>query len=243
MIVAKVQQKRQKHPRMGARKLHNLLRHELEQEGCAVGRDTLLDILRENNLLVERCRSAVRTTFGGMWRCPNLMSEQVISRPNQVWVADITYLRTPSGFLYLALITDAYSRRIMGYDVSASLSLEGAERALRRAVRTAGGKAAVAGLIHHSDHGVQYTSHSYRALLAHYGARSSMGEVGNCYDNALAERVNGILKIEYLLHYPLVNLAHAQQAVKESIWLYNHERPHNSLGLRMPFDVYMNGGA
>ena len=160
------------------------------------------------------------------------------ARPNQAWVSDITYIDTEQGFGYLALVTDVYSRRIMGYDFCPTLAVEGALRALRMACRTAQGS--LVGLIHHSDHGVQYTCHAYPQLLGQHQMRSSMGEVGNCYDNALAERVNGILKLEYGLEFRFVSFAQAAQAVKQAVWLYNHERPHLSLAYRKPHAVYVN---
>ena len=151
---------------------------------------------------------------------------------------DLTYILTEKGFVYLALVTDLYSRRIMGYDLSLSLSVEGAARAVQMAITQAGHP--WDGLIHHSDHGVQYTSEPYRALLGRHHIRSSMGEVGNCYDNAVAERVNGILKLEYGLAETFVDLAQAQRAVEQAVWLYNHERPHLALNYQKPYQVYVN---
>ncbi len=126
----------------------------------------------------------------------------------------------------------------LGYDLSLSLSLEGAARAVQMAITQAGHP--LDGLIHHSDHGVQYTSEPYRELLGRHHIRSSMGEVDNCYDNAVAERVNGILKLEYGLDETFVDLAQAQRAVEQAVWLYNHERPHLALNYQKPYQVYVN---
>lgn len=229
---------RHKHKRMGGRKLYHELQPELDKRGIQIGRDRFFDLLRAHDLLLRPQKRAYRTTWAGQWRCENLLAEAVITRPNQAWVCDLTYIATESGFVYLALVTDRFSRRIMGYDLSRSLSLDGATRAMRMAIAQAGQP--LVGLIHHSDHGVQYTSAPYRDLLAQHHIRSSMGEVGNCYDNAVAERVNGILKLEYGLDDTFVDLAQAQRAVEQAVWLYNHERPHLALNYQKPFQVYVN---
>lgn len=233
-----VRQIHHKHKRMGGRKLYHQLQPELRKQGLQLGRDRFFDLLRDHDLLLRPKKRAYRTTWAGQWRCENLLTELVITRPNQAWVSDLTYIATEAGFVYLALVTDLYSRRIMGYDLSASLSLEGAARAVQMAIAQAGQP--LAGLIHHSDHGVQYTSDPYRTLLTQHHIRSSMGEVGNCYDNAVAERVNGILKLEYGLDDTFVDLAQAQRAVDQAVWLYNHERPHLALDYQKPFQVYVN---
>ena len=213
------------------------LRPELEQEGISLGRDRFYEILKRYDLLVKPVRRKRRTTWPGLWRCPNLLEGLTITNVQQVWVADITYLETEQGFCYLSLLTDAYSRRIVGYDLSTSLSVEGALRALEMAIEQT--SSPLAGLIHHSDHGVQYTSHAYRDRLASKGILSSMGEVGNCYENALAERMNGIVKLEYGLNNVFVDLAQADQAVREAVWLYNFERPHLALNCQTPAEFHV----
>ena len=227
-----VRQIRQHHPRMGTRKLHHLLK----ERHCAIGRDRLFRLLSEHELLIQPKRSYRRTTYAGLYRWPNLLPALRLERVGQLWVADITYLATADGFAYLALVTDAYSRYIVGYDLCASLALEGAQRALQMALDHA--QHPRQGLIHHSDHGVQYTARPYTDLLQAHGLRPSMGEVGNAYDNALAERVNGILKLEYLLDQQFSDLRHAEQTVGQSIWLYNHERPHLNLDMQRPAQVH-----
>lgn len=223
---------RQRHPQLGARKLLFLLQPLLEVRGYRIGRDHLFDLLRRHDLLVPRRRRGTRTSWPGYWRCENLLATATLDAPQQAWVADITYLLLADGFAYLALITDAYSRFIVGFDVSRSLAVEGCERALQMALAQRQG--ALAGLIHHSDHGVQYGALRYRQLLGEYQIRSSMGAVGNCYENALAERVNGILKLEYGLAARFDDLPAAQRATKEAIHLYNYERPHLSLAYQTP---------
>ncbi len=238
IVIAQVQQHRHKHPRMGTRKLHHELAAEWEAYGICIGRDHLFTLLGENDLLVPCQRRQQRTTWAGDWFCDNLLTEADIQRPNQAWVSDITYIETETGFLYLSLITDVYSRRIMGFDLCPTLAVEGALRALQMALRQAG--TPVKGLIHHSDHGVQYTCHAYRQKLKAHGIFSSMGAVGNAYDNAMAERVNGILKQEYRLDARFVSSAQAQRAVQQAIWLYNYERPHLALAYQKPHQVYIN---
>jgi len=227
---------RQRHPRMGTRKLLNVLRPALKLKGIQIGRDRLFGLLREQDLLVPKRRNRHRTTWSGAWRCENLLEKAVIDGPNQAWAADITYISTEEGFCYLSLQTDVYSRYIVGFDVSTSLSVEGALRALNRGAKQQAERPR--GLIHHSDRGVQYTCHAYRNRLRKLGFRSSMGQTGNCYDNALAERVNGILKDEYGLNHCFVSVAQAKRAVAQAIWLYNNERPHLSLDYQTPLAIH-----
>ena len=234
-VLEHVRQIRQRHPRMGTRKLHS----ELLENGLQYGRDALFKLLRQHRLLLDRPRGP-RTTFAGLARYPNLLEQAEVTQPDEAWVTDITYIRSEEGFLYLALVTDLCSRKIVGYDLSRSLSADGAIRALQMAISQT--KQSLKGLIHHSDHGIQYSCHEYQRVLKRHGIRCSMGEVGNCYDNAVAERVNGILKIEYLLNLLFVSLEQAQRAVKHAVWLYNHERPHQSLGYRKPQHVYIHRG-
>ncbi len=237
LLVELVQGRRQRHPRMGGRKLLHELRGPMAALGIQHGRDAFFALLAERDLLVPTQRSARRTTRAGSWHYPNLLQDLPVTRVHQVWVADITYLTTEGRFLYLALLTDAYSRFIVGYDLSASLAFEGCARALAQALaRTP--PAALRGLIHHSDHGVQYSAYPYCDRLRTRGIHSSMGAVGNCYENPLAERVNGMLKLEYGLDALFVDEPHAQRAVAEAIDLYNYERPHLALQYAKPAEVH-----
>lgn len=237
LVIELVQGIRQRHPRMGGRKLHHELQKPLAALSIARGRDALFELLAAHNLLVPTKRSRRRTTHAGLWRCPNLLPDLTVNRVHQVWVGDITYITTEAGFVYLALLTDVFSRFIVGFDLSSSLAVEGCEQALRQAIKQANG-ANLRGLIHHSDHGVQYTAWPYRDRLQKMEMLSSMGEVGNCYENALAERVNGILKCEYGLDDLFIDKEHAQKAVQEAVWLYNYERPHLALNYRKPAEIY-----
>jgi len=237
LLVELVQGIRQRHPRMGGRKLHHELKKIMVALDINRGRDNFFDLLRDRDLLVPSKRSRRRTTWSGRWRHSNLLADVTLMRVHQAWVADITYLSTEQGFLYLALLTDAFSRFIVGYDLSASLATEGTLRALNGAIGQTP-EHHLQGLIHHSDHGMQYIAWLYDDRLRSVGAQSSMGEVGNCYDNALAERVIGILKNEYNLDDLFVNHQHAQIAVPQAIWLYNYERPHLSLDYCKPAEIH-----
>ena len=233
---------RQRHTRMGGRKLHHKLEAQMAKLEIYRGRDAFFDLLRHRDLLVPLKRSRRRTTRSGLWRYPNLFSGLQLEKVNQAWVGDITYITTEQGFVYLVLLTDAYSRFIVGYDLSSSLAAEGCFRALVQAIKRSASDS-LDGLIHHSDHGVQYTAWTYQDRLSETGISPSMGEVGNCYDNALAERMNGILKCEYALDDLFVNLEHAQAATHEAIWLYNYERPHLSLNYATPADIHFKADA
>ncbi len=237
LVVELVQGIRQRHPRMGGRKLHHELQKPMAALGISRGRDAFFELLAAHNLLVPTKRSRRRTTHAGLWRCPNLLTDLTVTRVHQAWVGDITYITTEEGFVYLALLTDVFSRFIGGCDLSSSLAVEGCARALEQAVAQANG-ANLSGLIHHSDHGVQYTAWPYRERLREMEMLSSMGEVGNCYENALAERVNGILKCEYGLDDLFIDKEHAQKAVQEAVWLYNYERPHLALNYGKPAEIY-----
>lgn len=236
LILEMVHAIRYHHPRMGTRKLLAKSRSPLAARGIALGRDALFDLLRRHDLLLSPKRRQTITTRSGLWRCPNLLPELSVSGPRQLWVGDITYLTFERGFAYLALLTDAYSRFIVGFDLSLSLAVEGCLRALNCALQQPHGS--LAGLVHHSDHGVQYTAHAYRDRLSAHHIRSSMGEVGNCYENALAERMNGILKLEYGLDDLFVDLEQMTVSTTQAIALYNYDRPHLALEYRVPAEVH-----
>jgi putative transposase len=236
-VLSLVRMIRCRHPKMGTRKLLVQLRPQLEQEGLRIGRDYLFTLLRTADLLVKRKRQARRTTWSGTLRLPNRVAGLTISRINQVWVTDITYIRRQNGhFVYWFVVMDLFSRAMLGAVLAPTLEAQHALTALQQAARRA--DVTLQQLIHHSDHGVQYTSHDYQQWLADHGIAASMGEVGNSYDNAYAERVIGTLKQEYGLGLPFVDEAQARRAAKEGVYLYNHERPHQSLDYACPMAVY-----
>ncbi len=238
-VVELVEQERKDQPRIGTRKLYETLRPSFEAAQIKVGRDSLFDILRGNNLLVKRKRAYCKTTnsYHHFHKYKNLVKDMAITAPNQVWVSDITYIRTVKGFCYLALVTDLYSRKIVGYDISDSLELTGCLRALQQALRQA---RPAAGLVHHSDRGVQYCSHQYVNKLKKKKIKISMTEENHCYENAVAERVNGILKDEFYLDQCFFSTEKAKIATKSAIKLYNNKRLHLSLGYKTPNMVFKN---
>jgi putative transposase len=238
-VIALVKEEREIQPRTGTRKLYKELGTIFQEWGLKVGRDRLFDILRINDMLVKRKKLTFKTTnsYHHFYKYSNLIKDMNVTAPNQVWVSDITYIRTVKGFCYLALITDMYSRKIVGYDISDSLELTGCLRALQKALRQA--RPAV-GLIHHSDRGIQYCSKEYVAELKKREIKISMTEENHCYENAIAERVNGILKDEFYLDQCFVNTYNASIATKNAISIYNNKRLHLSLGYMTPNMVYEN---
>lgn len=235
--MAEVKKIRHRQPKVGTRKLHRMVNEQLKSEGIQIGRDRLFDLLRPLDLLIRRRKSAKQTTDSRhrLNKYGNLIRDLELTRPNQVYVSDITYVETLRGFCYLALITDAYSRKIVGYDLSRSLSVEGSLRALQIALAQLAGPIQ---LIHHSDRGLQYCSHAYVDLLRAHSVRISMTEERHVYENAKAERVNGILKSEFLLGEQLASFDVAEQLVKEAIQIYNQERLHLSLDYQTPAMVH-----
>lgn len=233
ILLNMIQPIRGKLPRVGGRKLHHMIKGELGAKSIKIGRDRFFRWLKHQDLLIKPKRSYAVTTQSNhrFWVYSNLIKQMNLTGPNQLWVSDITYLRTLEGFCYLALITDAYSRKIVGYDISDSLELEGCLRAVRQASQTASN---LSQLIHHSDRGLQYCSNQYTQFLKNKGIKISMAAKGDCYENALAERVNGILKNEFNLDTTFKNKLQAIKAVHQSIRIYNQVRPHWSIGLQTP---------
>ncbi|MCK5401102.1 MAG: IS3 family transposase [Flavobacteriaceae bacterium] len=238
-VIKLVNQSRKILPREGTRKLMKSLKNDFQKKNLKIGRDQLFRILRENELLVRRKKYSSRTTnsYHRFYKYNNIIKDVNINRPNQVWASDITYIRTIKGFCYLALITDMYSRKIVGYDLSDSLELKGCLRALQKAIyQTKETK----GLIHHSDRGIQYCSNVYTQILKRKKIDISMTQENHCYENALAERVNGILKDEFYLDQTFTSVDHAKRATKNAIKLYNNKRLHLSLDYKTPNYVHLN---
>jgi putative transposase len=237
LIIELVQRIRGSNRKMGGKKLYSLLRGDIHRVDPSMGRDKFFDLLRQWGLLVQRRRKYAVTTQSQHWYrvYRNKLQDIVVKRPHQAWVCDITYLRVRNGFVYLFLITDAYSRKIIGWELRDSLGLEGALNALGMAIKQC---PQPNGLIHHSDRGFQYCSHAYVRRLKAKSIEISMAEVGNCYENAMAERVNGILKDEYGLDETFDSEKEARQAIREGIKAYNEQRPHWSLGLKIPAQVH-----
>jgi putative transposase len=224
---------RTRQPKIGGKKLHHLLKNDFERLGYKLGRDKFYAVLGSERLLVAPRRRCCKTTDSTHENAvyPNLLAELKLCRPFQAIAADITYIRLVEGFCYLSLVTDLFTHVIVGWCLSESLDAAGSIQALRYARLAMG---SVRHGIHHSDQGVQYCSSEYVRLLFRFGMKISMTDTGSPGQNAVAERVNGILKCELLLDVTFKTYRIALPAVGEAIQIYNHERPHYSLGLMTP---------
>jgi transposase InsO family protein len=234
LVLEQVRAIRQIHPVIGVRKLYCLLQPFLLDHQIKMGRDALFDLLAVNKLLVRKKKRRISTTQSHHWlkKYPNLIKDWHPSKPNQLWVADITYVPTKHDFLYLSLITDAYSHRIMGHWMADSLEAVHTTKALEGALEVCTEN--IDQLIHHSDRGVQYCSSDYVNILKTHNIRISMTETGDPLENPVAERVNGIIKNEYLQHYDIDNLEQAKGLLSDIIDRYNRLRPHQSLNMTTP---------
>jgi transposase InsO family protein len=238
LIVELVHQVRHRHPRMGGKKLYKWLKAEIRKIDDKIGRDKFFDVLRRHKLLVRRRKKYVYTTesYHRFRVHKNLVKDKLFTKGNQGWASDITYIRTGKGFMYLFLITDLYSRKIVGWSLAASLRIEGAIDALQMAMKQC---SVTKGVIHHSDRGIQYCCNEYVKLLKGAEIEISMTEDNHCYENGMAERVNGILKDEYALEEEFADHKQAEKATRQAIWSYNNERPHWSLQLCTPNQVHI----
>lgn len=237
LVLELVKRERRTQPRLGGRKLLHMVLGELAEAKVSIGRDRFFGLLAENDLLVVPKPRRARTTDSRhtlpVFR--NLLAQAELDGPNQAWVSDLTYIRTAEGYLYAALITDAVSRKIVGAHIGDSLEAAGCLEALDQALAQL-----PTGMdpIHHSDRGCQYCCHAYVGRLRERGLKVSMTEVTHCYENALAEQVNGILKQEYELDGEFRSKAQAKKAFEQAVWLYNHRRPHLKLEYRCPAEVH-----
>lgn len=225
-------------PKLGTSKLLVLINDELSSQGVRVGRDKLYGILREKGLLIRhrKRRSVTTNSVHPYRRYPNLIKNKLIERAEQVWASDITYLRLAGGFAYLSLITDCYSRKIVGFCVHPTLSSEGPQKALLMALSHR--YYPRRSLIHHSDQGVQYCSLDYVRLLKAHDVAISMSSKGSPQENAMAERINGILKGEYGLDKSFKTMVDVCKSVEQSISSYNYQRPHRALDMQTPDQVH-----
>lgn len=240
LIVQEIKVIRKNHRRMGTRKLYEKLTPFMQEHGIKMGRDALFDLVSRNHLQVRRRKRRIQTTQSFHWlrKYPNLIRDFVPIQPNELWVSDITYWKiNHTDFAYISFITDAYSRKIVGYHLADSLEAIESVKALKMALSTLN-KRQENNLIHHSDRGVQYCSKEYVKLLKDYHIKISMTENGDPLENAIAERINGIIKEEYLFDYQLKDIKEAKALLKEVVELYNTERPHMSIGNLTPNQVH-----
>ena len=235
-VKALVQEKRMLLPRLGTRKLYHLLEQQISAKGIKLGRDGLFSFLRAEHMLILPKKSYTKTTHSKHWlhKHPNLVKDMTLTAKEQLWVADITYIDTKESTAYLSLITDAYSRKIVGHHLHESLHTDGVAKALTVALK---GKETKEKLIHHSDRGLQYCSEQYQSLHRRAGITCSMTDGYDCYQNAMAERINGILKEEFLVAKPK-DVHQARKIIDESSWIYNNLRPHLSLNYKTPEQVH-----
>lgn len=226
---------------MGTEKIYGLIKTDLDKMNIKIGRCQLNSILKQYGMLARKRKKNVITTNSHhrFRKYPNLIKEVEIEKPEQVWVADITYIRTDEGFNYLHLITDAYSKRIVGFELSDNLKAESTLNALKMALNER--KYPERKLTHHSDRGIQYCSDDYIQMLIDNNISISMTENSDPYENAIAERVNGILKYEFSIGDGFKNHASALSEVKKSIFIYNNRRPHRSCKMLTPAQAHLSG--
>lgn len=241
IVLKLVKEIREDLPRAGVPKLHFMLQEKLIEHSIKMGRDALYQLLGEHGYLLRYRRRKVRTTNSNhpYKKYPNLIREiKYLAHPGQLWVSDITYIRLQHGFCYLSIITDAYSHKIIGYCLHPTLHSDGPINALLMAAKSTRQTT----LIHHSDRGIQYCCADYVKLIEHYQIKISMTENGDPYENALAERINGILKTEFLLDKTFASFLEAATAVKNAVEKYNHIRPHDSCDKLTPVQAHERNG-
>ncbi len=240
ILLDKIGDIRKDHKRLGGRKLFFKLETFMHEHNIKMGRDAFFDLLRDNKLLIKQRKRHHVTTNSNHWmkKYPNLIKDIEPLGPNHVWVSDITYWKTKGGHYYISFITDAYSRKIVGYHVADTMEAIESATALKMAIKTL--KISAKGLIHHSDRGSQYCSSIYVNILKKEGIKISMTENGDPLENAIAERINGIIKGEYLFDYLIKTLLNAKEVLKSVVKLYNEDRPHSSIGNAVPSQVHNN---
>jgi transposase InsO family protein len=237
MVLQQVQYFRRHHRYMGGRKLYEKLQPFMLEHQIKMGRDALFDLLSANKLLVRKKKRSIHTTQSFHWlrKYPNMVKDFIPTAPDQLWVSDITYWQISNGYVYLSFITDAYSHKIVGYHVAETLETVETLQALKMALSNLSGPHQ---LIHHSDRGIQYCSAPYIKLLQENGIGISMTENGDPRENAVAERINGIIKQEYLEGHQVNNKVEAIELVSAAVKLYNTDRPHMSIGNLTPDHVH-----
>ncbi|QJD81514.1 IS3 family transposase [Spirosoma rhododendri] len=243
LVLRLVSDLRRDMPLLGTRKLFYLLQPELEQHQIKMGRDQLFDLLGFHGLLIRRRKRMVKTTDSYHWlkKYPNRIKDIIVDGPEQLWVSDITYIRTVNGFSYLSLVTDAYSRKVVGFSLYPTLEAVGCVLALKMALKNRK-RGSGPTLIHHSDRGIQYCSADYIALLEADQIAISMTQSGSPYDNALAERVNGIIKNEFFSQKIHQNHQQAEEEIARAVAHYNQKRPHASVDYLTPESAHLQIG-
>lgn len=246
IIIKRVKEIRSDMPRIGTRKLYYLLAGTIQDHGIEIGRDSLFNLLSLYGMLVNKRKKHKRITTDSnhpFWKYPNLIRDVIVNRPNMLWVSDITYITLSGGYCYLSLVTDAYSRKIVGWKLHPTLEKAGPLDALNMALATRIDDLDYNNqLIHHSDRGMQYCCHDYIYLLTENNITISMTEMGDPYENAIAERINGILKTEFGLGNSFRSHDAANKIVTKSIMIYNEKRPHSSCDYLTPAQAHQQIG-
>lgn len=240
LILFLVRNERKVQPRVGVRKLHKMISKDLCNSNVQIGRDRLFNVLKKENMLIDKKKAFIPKTTNSRHSLPifrNLLKDVTLTAPNQAWVSDITYIHTEEGFVYAALITDAFSRKIVGAHIGDTLESLGAQKALDMGIKSLPpGKRP----IHHSDRGSQYCCHGYVDKLKKHNLSISMTEENHCYENAIAERVNGILKDEFYLDQIFNSKKDAFKAFWNAVNIYNNKRLHMSLNYAIPSEIHLS---
>jgi transposase InsO family protein len=238
LILSEIRSFRCNHNRLGGRKLLHKLVPFMKSHQIKMGRDAFFNLMRDNHLLVKQRKRYHVTTNSNHWmrKYPNLIRELEPMGPNHIWVSDLTYWRTKGGHFYISFITDAYSRKIVGFHVADNMEAIESVYALKMAIKSL--PSGHTGLIHHSDRGSQYCSAKYVSVLRKQNIQISMTENGDPLENAIAERINGVIKGEYLNEYNIKSLSQAKEVLKAVVKLYNEERPHSSLNNHTPEAIH-----
>jgi putative transposase len=233
-----VDRERKQLPRIGTRKVYHLIKEDLRHQGVKFGRDKLFELMQLYGLQIKPRKRYTQTTMSKHWlrKWPNIIKGKTAHYQDEVWVSDITYIKTEEGNCYLNMITDAYSRKIMGYAVDDNMETESMIKALKMAVTQR--KDPLVSTIHHSDRGLQYCSKEYALITAKNNIELSMTENGDPYENALAERMNRTIKEEFGMDRKMKSKEQVKKLVEESIFLYNQKRPHLALQMKTPDQVY-----
>jgi len=236
-LVAKI---RKQQPKIGVRKLYFLIQQDMRHHQIKIGRDGLFDLMAARGLLVQKRKRLIKTTNSQHWhrKYDNLIKEVVPNKRDQLWASDITYIPVAGSFCYLSLVTDIYSHKIVGFNVSENLAADGCIKSLNMALK---GRSVTSNLIHHSDRGIQYCCTEYVKILQANNVSISMTQNSDPYENAIAERVNGILK-EELLQDKYSDYTSANKAIKAAIATYNNKRPHMSCDMLTPAAAHLKKG-
>lgn len=244
LIIQEVQNIRNNHPKIGTRKLYEMLQSFIKEHHIKMGRDALFTVLSSNNMLIRKRKRKMQTTqsYHRFRKYPNLIRDFVPTAINQLWVSDITYWKVGEKYDYISFITDAYSRKIVGYNVAETLEAVESIQALQMAFSALEAESHLQ-LTHHSDRGIQYCCNQYVKLLQDHKVSISMTEKGDPLENAIAERLNGIIKMEYLENYDVRTIKDAKALLKKVVALYNNERPHMSIGNLTPNQIHLSNNS